>query len=185
MAWLRRMTMDIELCIYPTNCVSIMYILIQQMQVIGFMEHSWIRRVTRQMQISISTASDEWWESMLVMKIQWYVTDGFGFQYVELSEMAAEPVSSLQFLSSPTRRFSGISLSKIQLRFLPPHLPQHTQIRVHGRPRLRHTDMLLQTHEVYILTFKPTLTQKDAQSQRWLCWSKDSSTINPLYVPWP
>lgn len=33
------MTMDMELCIYPTDCVSIMYILIQQMQVISFMEH--------------------------------------------------------------------------------------------------------------------------------------------------
>ena len=167
--------MDIELCIYPTNCVSIMYILIQQIQVISFMEHSWIRRVTRRMQISISTAFGEWWESVLVMEIQWCVTDGFGFQCVGLSEMAVEPVSSLQFLSSPTRIFLGISLGKIQLRFLPPHLPQHTQIRVHGRPRLRHTDMLYRPTEVYILTLKPTLTQNDAQSQRWLCWSKDSS----------
>lgn len=59
MAWLRRMTMDTELCIYPTDCVSIMCILIQQMQVISFMEHSSIRRVARQMQVSISISFDE------------------------------------------------------------------------------------------------------------------------------
>ena len=59
MAWLRRMTMDMELCIYPTDCVSIMCILIQQMQVISFMEHSSIRQVARQMQVSISISFDE------------------------------------------------------------------------------------------------------------------------------
>ena len=108
MAWLRRMTMDMELCIYPTDCVSIMYILIQQMQVISFMEHSWIRRVTRQMQISISTAFDEWWESMSVMEIQ-------NCHGVGLGEMGGVGV---QFLFGLTRRFSGISLGKVQPRFL-------------------------------------------------------------------
>lgn len=91
----------------------------------------------------------------------------------------------IQFLFSLTRRFSGISLGKVQPRFLPPHLPQHIRIRACGRPRLRRTDMLSQTHR------SQYFGTNDAQSQRWLLIQglltqpSTNKTISPSYVPWP